>query len=124
MPVLLAPWLFQVVRVIDRPYHQDLLRRLGKHIGDIGAEGRVATPVLGHQMPVHPHPGGVVHRTEMQQQAFTRGLRGAEATPVPEDPVETRVADTAGPGLGRNGTMIRRSSTPEDSCHDSCQRRS
>ena len=80
-PVLLASGLGHVIGVVLGP-HDDHLVSLDQGVRDVEGERRVTALVVSEQGSVEPDMGTVVHRPEVQQEAFLVGRafqRGAAA---------------------------------------------
>src|SRR5205085_2687928 len=69
LPVLLAPWLVGIVRVVLGTYDEHVGGRAPlERIRDVGGEGGLPADVRDHQVPVAPHAGPVVDRSEVHEQ--------------------------------------------------------
>jgi hypothetical protein len=96
-PVLLAPWLCQVSRIVGGPNHHTLLRVGQKNSGDISGKRCVSTGVAGYMPAVDPHVCEVVNGSEMEQETVRPILRiHPERAAVPHNGVERRVPNPAG----------------------------
>jgi hypothetical protein len=107
LPVLLAPGLAEVGRIVVGPDHHCLLdarEDVDERVGDIGAERRVASLMADDQRAVDPDRGRPVHRSEVEEEALAMGQRrGFERPAVPATAVKAGVADPARRRLGRVG---------------------
>ncbi len=67
-PILLAPRLLEILRIILRPYRHALRPGAVESEGDVGVKRRVAALMLGHGNIVDPDARVIVHRPEMQDE--------------------------------------------------------
>ena len=83
---LLAPRLCAVAGGVLHRHPQAVAAGAVELRGDIQRKGPVAAPVTAHQMAVHLHSAGVVHRAEMQQHPSARP-GGRRKVPVVVQPL-------------------------------------
>jgi hypothetical protein len=99
VPVLLASRLVGVDRVVLSAYDEQVLLAPGQQgVGQVGRERGLPALVRHHQLPVTPHLGVVVDRTEMQQDPLAGRATGDELVvrhrpAVPHHRVELPSAD-------------------------------
>ena len=79
---LLAPGLRAAVRGVLHGHPQAVAACAVELGGDIQCEGPVAAPMAAHQMAVHLHRTGIVHRTEVQQHPAPFSRRGSKGAVV------------------------------------------
>ena len=79
---LLAPGLRAAVRGVLHGHPQAVAARIVELGGDIQCEGPVAAPMAAHQMAVHLHRTGIVHRAEVQQHPAPFSRRGSKGAVV------------------------------------------
>jgi hypothetical protein len=72
------------------------------HVRDVEAERRIATAVVAEPGAVDPYVGGVVDRTELEEQPLAgSGTRHFDVPPIPGHAVQAGVRDAARERLRR-----------------------
>src|SRR5687767_5846114 len=96
LPVLLAPRLGEIPRIVLRAYNDCLLPGVRQEVGDIGREGSVTAFVTGNDTTVDPHRRSIVDSAKVEDHSLSGASGGHfEGSPVPANPVEARVSDAA-----------------------------